>query len=65
MCLVMVAKKIKLKIKFSVKLQGNTTETFNKLTQAYGNQVPFWLDAFRWQKAFLVGEKLKDEPHSD
>ena len=52
-------------IKFCVKLNENTTETYKKLNQAYGGHAVLREQVFRWHKAFLDGhESVEDEPHS-
>jgi len=52
-------------IKFCVKLGETSTETFNKLKQAYGKHALLRSQVFKWYKAFSEGhESIKDEPHS-
>ena len=52
-------------IKFCVKRQGNATETFNKLKQAYGDESMSHAQGFRRKKTFLNGrETVEDRPTS-
>jgi len=52
-------------IKFCVKLNENTTETYKKLKRAYGEHALSKTQIFRWHKAFLDGrESVEDEPRS-
>ena len=48
--------KMEHKFKFDGKIQGNVTEAFNKLTQAYEDQVLLWEQNFRWCKVFWRAE---------
>ena len=51
-------------IKFCVKLGETGIETFNKLTQAYGEHALSRSQVFKWYKAFSERrESIKDEPH--
>ena len=58
---------MELKMKFRVKLQNNTTGTFNKLTQAFRDSILSRTQFFlRLHKAFLGGrDAVQSEPHSD
>ncbi|KAL4142816.1 hypothetical protein QTP88_005213 [Uroleucon formosanum] len=52
-------------IRFCFKLGHNATETFQKLQQAYGEDVLSRARVFRWFKAFSEGRELiEDEPRS-
>ena len=52
-------------IKFCVKLNENTTETYKKLKRAYGEHAVSRTQVFRRHKAFLDGrEGVEDEPRS-
>ncbi|GFT92120.1 protein GVQW3 [Trichonephila clavipes] len=53
-------------IKFCFRLGHNTTETFAKLQQAYGDSVVLSrAPVFQWFKTFSEGrESIEDEPHS-
>ncbi|GFV81964.1 protein GVQW3 [Trichonephila clavipes] len=52
-------------IKFCFRLGHNTTETFAKLQQAYGDSVLSRVHVFRWFKAFSKErESIEDEPRS-
>ena len=52
-------------IKFCIKLNENTTETYEKLKRAYGEHVLSTAQIFRWHKAFLDGrESVEGEPRS-
>jgi len=51
-------------IKFCVKLNENTTETYEKLRRVYGEHALSRTQVFMWHKAFLDGrESVEDEPH--
>jgi hypothetical protein len=48
-------------IKFCVKLNENTTETYEKLKRAYGEHALSMTQVFGWYKAFLDGhENVED-----
>jgi hypothetical protein len=50
-------------IKFCTKLKENTTETYKKLKQAYGEHGLSRAHVFRWHTAFLDGcESVEDKP---
>jgi len=50
-------------IKFCVKLNGDATETYEKLRRAYGEHALSRTRVFRWHKEFLDGrESVEDEP---
>jgi transposase len=52
-------------IKFCVKLKKSATETFENLTEAYGDATLSRNMVFRWHKAFTEGrENVEDEPRS-
>ncbi|GFU85095.1 protein GVQW3 [Trichonephila clavipes] len=52
-------------IKFCFRLGHNTTETFAKLQQTYGDSVLLRALVFRWFKAFSEGRvSIEDEPRS-
>lgn len=52
-------------IRFCFKLGHSATETFQKLQQAYGENVLSRAQVFRWFKAFSEGiELIEDEPRS-
>jgi hypothetical protein len=52
-------------IKFCVKLNENTTETYKKLKRAYGEHALSRTQVFRYLKAFFDGrESVDDEPRS-
>ena len=52
-------------IKFCVILNENTTETYEKLIQAYREHALSRAQIFKWHKAFLDGrESVEDEPRS-
>jgi len=44
-------------IKFCVKLNKSSTETFASLTEAYGDATLSRTMVFKWQKAFKEGRK--------
>jgi len=52
-------------IKFCVKLNKSTTETFASLTEAYGDATLSRTMVFKWHKAFKEGrENVEDDPRS-
>jgi len=52
-------------IKFCVKLNKSTTETFASLTEAHGDATLSRTMVFKWHKAFKEGrENVKDDPRS-
>jgi len=52
-------------IKFCVKLNEDSTETYEKLKRAYGEHALSRTPVFRWHKAFLDGrESVEDETRS-
>jgi hypothetical protein len=51
-------------IKFCVKLNGNATDTYEKLRRVYGEHAVSRTQVFRFHKTFLDGrESVEDEPH--
>ena len=52
-------------IKFCVKLNKSATETFDSLTEAYGDATLSRTMVFKWRKAFKEGrENVEDDPRS-
>jgi len=52
-------------IKFYVKLNKSATETFDCLTEAYGDTTLSRTMVFKWHKAFKEGrENVEDNPRS-
>jgi len=52
-------------IKFCVKLNKSSTETFDSLTEAYGDATLSRTMVFKWHKAFKEGrENVEDDPRS-
>ena len=52
-------------IKFFVKLNKSATETFDSLTEAYGDATLSRTMVFKWHKAFREGrENVEDDPRS-
>jgi hypothetical protein len=48
-------------IKFCITLNENTTETYEKLKQAYGEHAVLRAPVFRWLKEFLNGCKRVED----
>ena len=48
-------------IKFSVKLNENATQTYEKLRGAYGEHALSRTQVFRWLKAFLDGRESVED----
>ena len=52
-------------IKFCVKINKSATETFDSLTEAYGDATLSRAMVFKWHKAFKEGRKnVEDDPCS-
>jgi len=52
-------------IEFCVKLNKSATETFDSLTEAYGDATLLRTMVFKWHKAFKEGqENVEDDPRS-
>jgi hypothetical protein len=45
-------------VKFCVKLNENSTETYRELKQAYEEHIVFRAQIFRWQKAFWMAVRV-------
>jgi len=51
--------------KFCVKLNKSATETFDSLTEAYGDATLSRIMVFKWHNAFKEGrENVEDDPRS-
>jgi hypothetical protein len=52
-------------IKFCVKLGDGTSDTYEKIQNAYGNYSVSRAQVFQWHKGFVNGrEMVEDEPQS-
>jgi hypothetical protein len=52
-------------IKFLVKLKKSATETFQLLTEAYGEDCMSRARVFEWHKRFSEGRSVKDDDRPD